>query len=217
MTATQSPDVLALADDLEVLFHKAISQDKSRPELTEHELGVLHNAAKALRAIPQVRAEAWDAGEHEGCGIDSERAFHSISARKIIRPFAEAADDLDDHHPDSSPIWESSAAMSINARDLRAARDFLALAHPPAAGDVSREAAPDALREAMDPFVTWLKWYDELPIAQRRKDSDWAFCTMTPTGPEITYGQLRAALAILSLSVQSGAVEPPHSGDGEGW
>lgn len=45
-------------------------------------------------------------------------------AREVIRPFAEAADDLDDKHANHSPIWESPAAMNIRAADLRAARAF---------------------------------------------------------------------------------------------
>ncbi len=42
-----------------------------------------------------------------------------------LRPFAEAADDLDEHHLDNSPIWESPCAMSIDAGDLRRARSAL--------------------------------------------------------------------------------------------
>lgn len=38
-----------------------------------------------------------------------------------LHPFAEAAESLDDDHPDCSPIWESSAAMCIDARHLRTA------------------------------------------------------------------------------------------------
>lgn len=50
--------------------------------------------------------------------------------RELLRPFALAADDLDDKHRDDkhrdgSEIWEASAAMSILAGDLRAARAAL--------------------------------------------------------------------------------------------
>ena len=43
-------------------------------------------------------------------------------ARSALEPFAEAVENLDDAHRDSSSIWESSAAMSITAGDLRRAR-----------------------------------------------------------------------------------------------
>ncbi len=42
--------------------------------------------------------------------------------RELLKPFAEAADDLDDKHRDASPIWEAPAAMSIDAGDLRRAQ-----------------------------------------------------------------------------------------------
>lgn len=41
--------------------------------------------------------------------------------RELLRPFADAADDLDDKHRDGSEIWEAPAAMSITAGDLRRA------------------------------------------------------------------------------------------------
>lgn len=46
-------------------------------------------------------------------------------AHEVIRPFAEAADDLDDAHADHSSIWEAPAAMNIRGADLRAARVFM--------------------------------------------------------------------------------------------
>lgn len=42
--------------------------------------------------------------------------------RAALLPFAEAADDLNDHHPDNIPIWESAAAMGIDAKHLRKAK-----------------------------------------------------------------------------------------------
>jgi len=49
--------------------------------------------------------------------------------RAALKPFAEAAADLDDNHADLSPIWESAAAMSIAAKDLRRACEALATPH----------------------------------------------------------------------------------------
>ena len=45
---------------------------------------------------------------------------------EVMKPFAEAADSLDDDHKDGSSIWESAAAMGIDAGDLRKARARLA-------------------------------------------------------------------------------------------
>lgn len=42
-----------------------------------------------------------------------------------LRPFSDACDDLADDHRDNSPIWESYAAMGIDAGHLRAARAAL--------------------------------------------------------------------------------------------
>lgn len=44
------------------------------------------------------------------------------AAREALEPFAEAAENLDDNHADGSPIWETPAAMGIDARHLRRAR-----------------------------------------------------------------------------------------------
>lgn len=41
--------------------------------------------------------------------------------RAALKPFMEAASDLAEDHRDGSPIWESPAAMSIDAADLRQA------------------------------------------------------------------------------------------------
>lgn len=45
--------------------------------------------------------------------------------RKLLQPFAEAAESLDEKHPDRDDIWESGAAMGISAGDLRAAANAL--------------------------------------------------------------------------------------------
>lgn len=46
-------------------------------------------------------------------------------ALDLLMPFADAASDLDDSHPDHIDIWEAPAAGGIDAGDLRAARDFV--------------------------------------------------------------------------------------------
>jgi len=53
---------------------------------------------------------------------DLLRRNHLISELvAAIKPFADAADDLDEYHGDHAHIWESPAAMSILAVDLRRA------------------------------------------------------------------------------------------------
>ncbi|MBI0474434.1 hypothetical protein D9601_03525 [Sphingomonas sp. MA1305] len=52
-------------------------------------------------------------------------ARENAALRMLLKPFAEAAEDLDDNHPDRADIWESGAAMSITAGDLRAIRAHL--------------------------------------------------------------------------------------------
>jgi len=42
--------------------------------------------------------------------------------RMALAPFAEAAENLDEDHRDNSPIWETPAAMGIDAIHLRHAR-----------------------------------------------------------------------------------------------
>ena len=42
-----------------------------------------------------------------------------------LRPFSEAEENLEDDHADGSPIWETPAAMGIDAKHLRAARAAL--------------------------------------------------------------------------------------------
>lgn len=60
---------------------------------------------------------------------DRDVAYQAIREARllvdILRPFAEAADDLDEADKDGSHIWESAAAMNITAGNLRAARDAL--------------------------------------------------------------------------------------------
>lgn len=46
-------------------------------------------------------------------------------ARRLLKPFADAADSLNDETRDHDHIWEQPAAMSIDADHLRAARTFL--------------------------------------------------------------------------------------------
>lgn len=45
--------------------------------------------------------------------------------REALKPFADAAENLEDTHHDGAPIWESAAAMSIAAGDLRTAAKLL--------------------------------------------------------------------------------------------
>lgn len=42
-----------------------------------------------------------------------------------LKPFAAAADDLDDAHQNGVSIWEAPAAISIDAGDLRSAKSLL--------------------------------------------------------------------------------------------
>jgi hypothetical protein len=75
-------------------------------------------------------------------------ALDAGAALEALKPFAEAADNLDDAHNDRFDIWESGAAMSITAGDLRrAAKAYAATlqSHGQSAGkgveplDASRE------------------------------------------------------------------------------
>lgn len=45
----------------------------------------------------------------------------TCALRAALKPFAEAADSLDDEHKDGGDIWESAAAMTITPGDLRSA------------------------------------------------------------------------------------------------
>lgn len=62
--------------------------------------------ANAARTLQQALVEA----ERKGAAV-----------RDALRPFADAAADLDDETHDRSEIWELPCAMSITAGDLRAA------------------------------------------------------------------------------------------------
>jgi hypothetical protein len=53
----------------------------------------------------------------------AERAL--AEAVEVLRPFAEAGDDLDDSDKDATDIWEALCAMQINVGHLRAARAML--------------------------------------------------------------------------------------------
>lgn len=63
--------------------------------------------------------------------IDHEQIALIALARRAqrmevaLRPFAEAADDLDDDAKDRHEIWENPAAMSITCGDIRRARAIL--------------------------------------------------------------------------------------------
>lgn len=45
--------------------------------------------------------------------------------KQALRPFAEAADSIDDTVPDRAEMWESPAAMETTAGDFRRARNAL--------------------------------------------------------------------------------------------
>lgn len=57
------------------------------------------------------------------CGSEDDARLTSAAPDmfEAIKPFAEAVDNLNDDHPDGSHIWESPAAMSLTAGDLRRA------------------------------------------------------------------------------------------------
>jgi len=105
----------------------------------------LHDRAKEMndpRAEAILNVAAWDLGNArlrhgvppaseaattiETQAAEIERLRASLAeALDLLMPFAEAADDLDDAHPDHTNIWEAPAAGGIDAIDLRAARDFI--------------------------------------------------------------------------------------------
>lgn len=75
------------------------------------------------------RLRALSAAEHDDLSLGDEAADlieqlvgdrdRSVEA---LRPFAEAAVNLDEDHRDHIDIWDAPAAMSIDAGHLRAAR-----------------------------------------------------------------------------------------------
>lgn len=73
---------------------------------------------------------AWIAAadKHVPSLLDALEAADARAAavEALLRPFAEAAEDLDDDHLDRHDIWESAAAMGITAGDLRAVLRALA-------------------------------------------------------------------------------------------
>ncbi len=115
-------------------------------------LAMIADEIDALRAAPLTpaeagglverlrdRAESYRMGgpssEHTAALLDeaaaalaAERAAHAETKRerdealRALEPFADAADDLEDDHKDTSSIWECPAAVNIDAGHLRAAR-----------------------------------------------------------------------------------------------
>ena len=83
---------------------------------------------------PSIDGPIWTNAEVGAMGAAFTRVIEDLRARlasleeekvkdgEALKPFAEAADDLDDDHADGSNIWEAPAAMNIDARHLRAAR-----------------------------------------------------------------------------------------------
>jgi len=79
----------------------------------------------------------WADAADDECRVDEADLFREADAalaakdtelsklREALTPFADAAENLEDDHKDSSPIWEAPAAMSIDAKHLRAARAAL--------------------------------------------------------------------------------------------
>lgn len=58
----------------------------------------------------------------DALSAERERGDRAVG---LLRPFGEAAENLYDDHADNSAIWESGAAMGIDAGDLRRAQAFL--------------------------------------------------------------------------------------------
>jgi hypothetical protein len=62
---------------------------------------------------------------------------------EALKPFALAAEDLDERTHDWSEVWEMPAAMGITAGDLRnAARVYASADTHPKGGDVKQAPAP---------------------------------------------------------------------------
>jgi len=58
-------------------------------------------------------------------GLDATRPLVArADLAEALKPFSEAADDLDDDHRHGSDIWEAPAAMAITAGHLRRARQL---------------------------------------------------------------------------------------------
>jgi hypothetical protein len=87
---------------------------------------------KHLAAVPTPE-EIWGwkarAADYDRA-LKAERDANAIAHALLgaLRPFADAAEELDLWHRDKAHIWETSAAMAIDAGHLRAARAAIALA-----------------------------------------------------------------------------------------
>lgn len=150
------PDNTEIAEDLAGALERAHKAVCDWPERRGEPMTVGGDGFMDLLALrnlvpeaaAQIRATANLAGEIEALRADNlawqetgkgaviqmaeERAARLAAERErdaavaLLKPFAEAADDLDDKHGDGSPIWEAPAAMSIDAGHLREAARFLA-------------------------------------------------------------------------------------------
>ena len=89
------------------------------PPLTEANIETLAESCRrdghygAARALRQLQA------------TNAAQAAEIERLRKALQPFAEAAEELTNDHPDAVPIWEAYAAAAIDAGHLRAARRAL--------------------------------------------------------------------------------------------
>lgn len=85
-------------------------------------------AAEILRLRAEVAALQSDVTDLVQAASDEATAFEALrsEALEVVGPFAEAKSCLDNAFPDHGEIWETSAAMMIEARHLRNAAKFLA-------------------------------------------------------------------------------------------
>lgn len=90
-----------------------------------HKMLILHNndVEKLLDALLDAAISA-DKGERAVARSDAAQALLK-EAGEVVEPFARAAEDLHDNARDVSDLWESPAALSILAANLRDARTFL--------------------------------------------------------------------------------------------
>lgn len=98
--------------------------------------GMLEAYDEARAEIPRLRAEVAAEivrlrEELEMVSAIAERVALDrnalrLEALEVVGPFAEAKSCLDNTFPDHGEIWETSAAMMIEARHLRNAAKFLA-------------------------------------------------------------------------------------------
>ena len=93
---------------------------------------------RAARILGGAAPDGLLAGRRDSLTLVQELARHRLASTQpapafrreeelieALRPFVEAADDLDEKHHDSTDIWEAPAAMSINAGHLRRAAALL--------------------------------------------------------------------------------------------